>query len=54
MEGEITAIIMMIKELKYTKPVTQDATTSSSQEKKIILVAPLGVLRNTGINASAH
>lgn len=51
MEGEITAIIMMIKELKQ---VMQDATTSSSQEKKRMLVVPLGVFRNTGINASAH
>lgn len=54
MEGEVTAIIMMIKELKYTKQVMQDATTSRSQEKKRMLVVPLGALRNTGINASAH
>lgn len=54
MEGEITAIIMMIKELKHTKQAMQDATTSSSQENKRMLVVPLGVLRSTDINASAH
>lgn len=52
MEGEITAIIMMIKEFKYTK-VMQDASTSSSQENKRMLVVPPAVLRNTGTNASA-
>lgn len=44
----------MIKELKYTKQMMQVATTSSSQEEKRMFVVPLGVLRSTGINASAH
>lgn len=54
MEGKITAIIMMRKESAYTKQETQDATTSSSQEKKRMLEVPVGVLRSTGVNASAH